>query len=139
MLTRFLARLLGLWMVLTVVGLLAEKQAMISMLDAFFADAALMWITGVFTFLLGLAVVLAHNRWSGGAATIIVTVYGWIALIKGLMFVWLPAPLEIAFYRTLQLDRFYYEYLVLALVVGGYLIYAGFKPEAAASTSGAAG
>jgi len=38
----------------------------------------------------GLALVLAHNVWSGGALPILVTIVGWISLLKGLMILILP-------------------------------------------------
>ena len=38
--------------------------------------------------------VLAHNEWSGSARAIIVTVIGWLTLIKGLLFLLLPAGVE---------------------------------------------
>ena len=129
MTTKFLAKLMGLWIVLTALGMIFNRQTTIATMNSLFADAPLMWITGVFTLLLGLAVVLTHNRWSGGALSVIVTLYGWIALIKGLLFVWLPAPAQAAFYQGMHFERFYYAYLLVALIIGGYLIYGGFRNE----------
>ncbi len=130
MLTRYFSRVLGLWIVLAELGMVFNRQPTIDMLNAFFADPALMWITGVFTMLVGLAIVVAHNRWSGSPAAVIVTLYGWIATVKGLTFVWLPAQTQLDFYQALQFPRFFYAYFVFGLVLGGYLIYAGFRPEA---------
>jgi hypothetical protein len=128
--TRYLARVLGLWIVLTELGMVANRQTTVDALNAIFADSALMWVTGVFTMLVGLMIVVAHNRWSGSPATIIVTLYGWIATIKGLTFVWLPMRAQRDFYQMLQFPRFFYAYFVLGLVLGGYLIYAGFRSPA---------
>ena len=107
-----------------------NRQSTIDALRAFFADPALMWIAGVFTLLLGLGIVLAHNRWSGGAATIIVTLYGWMTLIKGLIFVWLPLPMQTGFYQAFHFEQFSIAYGLVALALGGYLIYCGFRTEA---------
>jgi hypothetical protein len=41
---------------------------------------------GAITLAAGLAMVLAHNIWSGGALVVVVTVVGWITLIKSLLF-----------------------------------------------------
>jgi hypothetical protein len=127
--TKFLAKLLGLWLVLVAVGIIANRQATLGAVSALLVDPALAWITGVFTLLLGLAIVLTHNRWSGGAATVIVTLYGWIALLKGLLFIWLPLPLETGFYQALHLDQLSLVYGLVALALGGYLVYGGFRPE----------
>jgi hypothetical protein len=126
-LTKFLAKLLGLWSVLAVIGMLLDRGAALAMLDALFADVPLLFVTGAFTVAVGLALVLGHNRWSGGALPILVTLYGWIALIKGLLFLWLPPPAQAQFYGAMHLSQFFYEYLAISLVPGIYLIYTGFK------------
>ncbi|MGA7356297.1 MAG: hypothetical protein WA431_07280 [Candidatus Cybelea sp.] len=128
MLTKFLARLLGLWIVLTMLSMIATRSATLAAISGLFKDAPTMWITGVFTLLGGLALVLGHNRWSTALAAI-VSFYGWAALVKGLLFLCLPALTQIAFYRALHFDRFFYTYLLISLVLGGYLIYGGFKPS----------
>lgn len=76
MLTKFLAKLIGLGIVLTVLSLVVNRQAAIATMVALFADPALIFMTGVFTLLLGLALVLGHNRWFGGALAVLVTLYG---------------------------------------------------------------
>lgn len=110
--------------------MVANRQTTIDALNALFGDPALMWVTGVFTMLVGLAIVVAHNRWSGSPAAVIVTLYGWIATVKGLTLVWLPMRVQLDFYQALQFPRFFYAYFLLGLVLGGYLIYAGFRSTA---------
>ena len=66
--TRYLARLLGLWSIVAAGAMMVNRSGTIAVLNGFFADPALMWISGVFMLLVGLAIVLSHNRWSGGAA-----------------------------------------------------------------------
>jgi hypothetical protein len=128
MLTKFLARLLGLWSVLTMLSMIATRGSTIAAMSALFKDAPLMWITGVSTLLGGLALVLAHNRWSTALAAI-VSFYGWAALLKGALFLCLPPSAQLGFYRLLQFDRFFYAYVLVSLVLGGYLVYGGFKPS----------
>jgi len=130
--TKLWARIFGLWTLLAVVGMVANRQNTIDVLNAFFAGAAVMWATGVFTLLVGIVMVVAHNRWSGGALPIIVTLYGWLVLAKGLMFVWLPASAEQAFYGSLHFGEYFYLYFVVSLAVGAYLTYGGFKKDVAA-------
>lgn len=126
-LTRYLAKLAGLSIVLMVLGLMVDKPASIAALNALFDDPPLMFVTGVFTMMIGLAVVLGHNRWSGGLLPVLVTIYGWIALIKGATFVWMPAPAQAAFYRGMHFEQYFYVYLIGSLVPATYLIVAGFR------------
>jgi hypothetical protein len=132
MLTKYLARLMGLWILLAVLSMMVNRQGTLAALSAVFAEPALAFVTGIFTLVIGIAVVVSHNRWSGGALPIIVTVYGWAALIKGLLFLCLPPSAQTALYAALHLDRFFYEYLAVSLVVGGYLVYGGFKQSISA-------
>lgn len=129
MLTKIFAKILGFWIVLAVLGLIIARQSWISALNALFADPALVWVTGVFTVLVGLTIVVLHNRWSGGALPIIVSIYGWIALLKGLSLVWLPPAAAMAAWQALHFDRFYLGYVIVALAVGAYLVYGGFTHE----------
>jgi hypothetical protein len=113
--------------------MIANRQGSIAAMNALFADPALMFVTGVFTLIIGLAVVLAHNRWSGGALPVIVTFYGWAALIKGALFLCLPPSAQTALYASLHFERFFYGFFVVGLVLGAYLTYGGFKPDASAT------
>lgn len=124
--TKFLARTLGLWGVIAVTAMVANKTATIAMLDGFFADGPLMWITGVFTLLVGIVIVVAHNRWSGGALSVVVTLYGWIALVKGFTFVCLPPSVQAALYESLHFAQYFYAYFVVSLALCGYMLYGGF-------------
>lgn len=126
-LTRYLAKLAGLSIVLTVLALIVNKPASIAVLNALFNDPPLMFITGVFTMMIGLAVVLGHNRWSGGLLPVLVTIYGWIAVIKGATFVWVPPPAQVAFYQGMHFEQYFYAYLIGSLVPATYLIVAGFR------------
>jgi hypothetical protein len=125
--TKLWARILGLWILLAILGMAANRQGTVEAVSGFFASAALMWAVGIFTSLVGIVIVVTHNRWSGGMLPVIVTLYGWIALVKGLAFVWLPPPAEQAFYNSLHFGQYFYLYFVVSLAIGAYLTYGGFS------------
>lgn len=129
-LTAFFAKLIGLWLLFAIVGMAVNRDATVTAVNAFFSDSGLMYITGVFTVVIGLTVVLLHNRWTGGALTVLVSLYGWAAIVKGAMFLFLPAPLEMAFYRATHFEALFYLYVVIGLMVGLYLAYGGFRSDA---------
>jgi hypothetical protein len=128
--TTFLAKLLGLWVVIAVLSLSLNREASIATLNALFADPALLWVTGAFTTVIGLAIVLVHNRWSGGLLPVIVTIYGWLALLKGVLFLAFPEPAQADFFRAMRFDQYFYEYLAVALAIGAFFTYEGFKRSA---------
>ena len=89
-----------------------------------------MYILGVVPLAAGLAMVLAHNRWSGGVATVVVTVIGWLSLAKGLLFLFLsPAGEANFFLADLRHQDLFYLYAGILMTIGLYLTYAGFMAQ----------
>jgi hypothetical protein len=69
-----------------------------------------------------LAMVLAHNIWSGGVLAVVVTLVGWMALIKSLFFLFLPHEMEAGlFIGQLHYRQLFYLYSAISLVLGVYL------------------
>ncbi|HXX36742.1 MAG TPA: hypothetical protein VEP50_01120 [bacterium] len=126
-LTVFLSRLLGLYCTLAALSMILHKQATVETVTALLHDSPAMFVVGVITLAAGLAMVLAHNIWSGGALVVIVTLIGWVTLIKGLLFLFLPPDIEAGFFLgNLHYQQLFYMYSISALVVGIYLTYGGF-------------
>jgi hypothetical protein len=48
----------------------------------------------------GLAIVIGHNVWSGGALPVIVTLFGWIILIRGVVLLFPSPSAKIRFSRS---------------------------------------
>jgi hypothetical protein len=72
--------------------------------------------------------VLAHNIWSGGALVVVVTLVGWVTLIKVLFFLFLSPEVEAEFFlRQLHYQQFFCMYAAISHVLGIYLTYRGFK------------
>jgi hypothetical protein len=78
---------------------------------------------------IGLAIVLGHNVWSGGPLPVLVTLFGWSQLVRGLLLLLLPADAQIAFFQALRLEDYFYLYAGIPLVVGAYLTYAGLTSQ----------
>ena len=81
--TIFLGRLFGLYLVAISVGMLANRRRTLATLDEMARSGPWMLFSGVVATAAGLAVVLGHNVWSGGALPVVVTLVGWAALLKG--------------------------------------------------------
>ena len=125
--TVFLARLIGLFTVLVVICLLVRGTAII---DTTVSNAPVMLIYAVVSLALGIAMVLRHNIWSGGALTVVVTLIGWIALIKGLVLLYLlPYFGAECYLKALHDPLIFYLYMAPSLLIGIYLTYGGFKSK----------
>jgi hypothetical protein len=122
-LTVFLARFIGLFTVLLVVALLVRGSATV---ETAVADGPVMLVYAIISLAVGLAIILGHNVWSGGALPVVVTLVGWLILAKGLMLLFVTPDALKQLFDHVQYGEHYYLYLTPSLLIGLYLIWAGF-------------
>jgi hypothetical protein len=126
--TVFLSKLIGLYCIVIALSMMTRRQATVETVTALLQNPSMMLIVGIITLAAGLAMVLAHNIWSGGALVVVVTLVGWITLIKSLFFLFLPPEMEAGlFLGQLHYQQLFYLYTSVSLVLGVYLTYGGFK------------
>ncbi len=125
-LTIFLAKLIGLYCVLFGLAMAAQKQAMLDVFAALMRNDPALLIVEVIGVTAGLAIVIGHNVWSGGALPVVVTVLGWIILIRGVVLLFLSPPAKIRFFEMFRYKERFNFYVGITLVLGLYLIVAGF-------------
>jgi hypothetical protein len=128
-LTLFLSRLIGLFAILVVLSLVTHKQATVDTLTTLVRNPPLLLIFAMVWLIAGLAMVLGHNVWSGGALPVVVTLVGWLILIRGLLLLFLSPAAAIGLFKGLHLEQLFYIYLSLSLLFGVYLTYSGFRPR----------
>jgi hypothetical protein len=126
-LTVYLGRLLGLFTLITSFWLLVERQNAISTIPALLGNRPVMVIFAIIALAGGLAIVLGHNIWSGGPLPVLVTLIGWIMLIRGVLFLFLPPEATLHIFAAMQFERFFYIYLAIPFILGIYLTYLSFS------------
>jgi hypothetical protein len=82
--SKTIAALLGPTLVASAVTVLANLDAMPTLIEAMAQSPMLVVLAGYAAFVPGLAIVYFHNRWSGGWP-VVVTVMGWLSLVIGLI------------------------------------------------------
>ena len=127
--TIFLSRLLGLYSVLVGLAMLAHRQATIETIRAMVHNAPVLYVVGVFALAAGLAMVLGHNVWKGGVLPAVVTLVGWLSLIKGLLILFLPVELAGGSFLVGHYEQRFYLNAAIAIIVGAYLTYGGFRAK----------
>jgi hypothetical protein len=126
--TRFLARFIGLYCLIAALVMFMQRDAWVAAVTVAVSDPAAMLILGTVLVAAGLALVLAHNVWSGGVLPVIVTVIGWLTLAKGVMLWLLPPGVAADFYlQRLHYAQLYPVYGAVCLVIGLYLTVAGLR------------
>ena len=89
--TIFLSKLLGLYCVVVGLAMLVHRNATSETMKAMCKTRRCCTLPVSSRWPLGLAMVLGHNVWSGGVLPVVVTLVGWISLIKGLLILFLPS------------------------------------------------
>jgi uncharacterized membrane protein HdeD (DUF308 family) len=116
--TVLLGRLLGLYLIAIAVAMLASRRRALATLDEMARSGPWMLFSGMVATAAGLAIVLGHNVWTGGALAVVVTLFGWAALLKGVSLLLVPPEQMAAAYKGLGFERFFYVWIGAVLVLG---------------------
>ena len=125
-LTAILAQVIGLFTVITTLAMLLQRRMTEEVISSLIANRALLYVVGLIATLCGLLIVLSHNVWKGGALPIVVTLLGWLILLRGILFLVLPRETIQYVYRNLNFRRNYPIIAAVGLGLGLLLTYAGF-------------
>lgn len=132
-LTIYLARFIGLFALLVVAALLVRGHVLV---ERTVADAPVMLVYAIVSLAAGLAMILGHNVWSGGALPVVVTLVGWLIFAKGLALFLATPELLSRLLERMHYGEHYPLYLAPALVIGLYLTWAGFTPSRPTARNG---
>jgi hypothetical protein len=126
-LTMFLAKLLGLYCIILALAMLTRKENAITTVEELIRNPPLLLLVEVIGLAGGLAMIIGHNIWSGGALPIIVTIIGWLMAIRGAVLLALSQDATIKLFEALRYRERFYWYMGGTLVLGLYLTFAGFS------------
>jgi hypothetical protein len=90
------------------------------------ASHVLIYLSGVLSLLAGLAVVMAHNRWSGGWP-VIITVIGWLMVIGGVIRIVVPQVVQTVAATIYAGAAAIIVAAILCVALGGFLSFKGFS------------
>lgn len=126
--TRFLSRMFGMYCLVMGFFVMTHREAMLRMVLALIADKPLMFVMAMLLVFAGLAMVLEHNIWKGGALPVVVTVLSWWTLGKGVLVLYIgPEKLFTFFFDPDRYARIMPFDAVFILLLGAYLTYKGFE------------
>jgi len=83
------AGLIGPTLIALAAALLINLGSISTLVESVSRDPALVLVSGVLSFVAGLAVVRVHNYWAGDWA-VLVTILGWLLLVGGLVRILFP-------------------------------------------------
>ncbi|MDE3176062.1 MAG: hypothetical protein KGM15_08175 [Pseudomonadota bacterium] len=124
--TIFLARWLGLYLVVVALAMLAKPRRTLETFAQMTRSETAMLMAGIVATMLGLALLVAHPVWRGGGLALAVTLAGWAALLKGLWLLFAPQSVA-AIYRAFGLERHFRLWMGVTLLAGLALTFAAFR------------
>ncbi|MBT7348472.1 hypothetical protein HN858_02225 [Candidatus Falkowbacteria bacterium] len=116
-----LAKVFGLFFVVIALFMALRKKFFNEVLKEIKHDEGWVFLFGTFTLVIGLLMIFGHNVWVD-AWRIVITVIGWLTLIKGLFMLFFPK-------ETMHLAKYFMKNnwlwaldIVIALILGIYLL-----------------
>ena len=125
-LSKTIAGLIGPTLVAIAAAMLLNLGSFPPLAEQVSRDPALILLSGILLFVAGLAIVRAHNRWSGGWP-VVVTVVGWLALVGGLVRMLFPTRFALIAAGLGQSAGVIIAVAVGFLVVGVFLSLKGYS------------
>ena len=126
--SKLIAGLIGPFLAAMGVAMLVNREIFPVILDQISHDYGLIVLSGILSLLAGIAIVRVHNVWSGGWQ-VIVTIFGWLAVLGGLARMWMPqmaGPIANTFTAgpaALLIAG------VALIALGGFLSYKAYGPD----------
>ncbi|MDO8510398.1 MAG: hypothetical protein Q7S15_02125 [bacterium] len=124
--TLFLAELMGLFSLIMGFSMLLRRKMVMGVFDEMANGRLTLYLIGVLEVILGLALVLKHNIWTEGSLAFTISILGWLILAEGVLYVSLPERITRKMLVFAERSRAYFVIALFYLVLGGYLVYAGF-------------
>ena len=122
----FLVQLFGLILLIAGVGLLHRQKTVMASVTKLAKDELAMFMWGMIALAAGLSVVLHINEWNGEWYEVLITLLGWIMVIKGALLVLLPASSWSGIIKKFNNPSAYWLKGLIMVVLGLYLCAIGF-------------
>lgn len=123
-LSLFLAKVIGLFLVLAATTLLVSKKN-VNLLFSLYSHPGAVYLTGFLETVLGIALILVHNVWVLDFR-IIITLIGWILLVRGIGRILFPSRVTQMLKKFKKMQSIMTPLLIFVFLIGAYLAYMGF-------------
>jgi uncharacterized membrane protein HdeD (DUF308 family) len=119
------ARLIGPVMLVAAMSMLADREAIREVAEDFMNSPALIYLAGVLTLIMGVAIVTFHNFWVRDWR-IIVTMFGYIAVLSGVFRMAFPTQVKQLGQWMLETKFIIRGAAALNVLLGAFLTWKGF-------------
>jgi hypothetical protein len=131
------ARVLGPFLVIVCITAMVRASDTRTLLSAFGANALWPWVAGSFVLVGGLIIIALHQYWRNAAA-IIVSLLGWLVVLRGLLLLAFPATFMSMANSVIGAGALWRTVYICFALIGLYLSYVGWRPAPSRPASQAA-
>ncbi|MBU0634020.1 MAG: hypothetical protein KKA52_03040 [Candidatus Omnitrophica bacterium] len=121
----FIAKILGPVCVIIGVSLMVNRKFYQKVMEDFSKNAALLFLAGIMPLFIGFLVVLSHNVWEL-SWRLIITIYGWGGIIKGVWMIVLPDSVAKFMQMYQKNEALLKMHSVIVVIVGAVLSFFGY-------------
>lgn len=121
--TIIITQILGITFTVLGLSLLLNKKGAVALLEEATKNTAMMWLFGFISLIMGAILITFNNVWSSGLE-LLITVLGWIALLKGIFILVFP-EMFMPLYRSYKKGNMISFSGVVVFILGLILLYAG--------------
>jgi predicted ABC-type exoprotein transport system permease subunit len=122
-LINYLAEIWGVSIVVVSLALLVKEKHLKSLLAKIETDESL-FLWGFISLIIGLAMVLSYNVWEQ-SWHVIITILGWLALLKGLVLLFMPEYVK-KWAKQIGYQQWFSVCMIILLFIGLIITYFGF-------------
>jgi len=122
----FLAQVLGVYMLIAGLTFLLFKRKVIPrFVEDFIQRVSLRYFISLWTIIVGLIIVFGHNVWTGWP--VVITIIGYLILLKGLVLLWWPSRTLNHFMRGLAYGAYKWWTVLGSIIVFGLGVYLALR------------
>lgn len=124
--SKFLSKVIGIYFIVITTAMCVNMPQFLIQVNSLINDAPLMFVTGFFTLILGILMIVSHNIWQCNWR-VIITILSWITFLKGASLLFFPQLIDqttILFFQNINT-----AYLAAGFdfILGIILSYYGFR------------
>ena len=124
-LSRFIAKLLAVVYCSVGLGIILNPDYYRRMFDEMIKQLSFIYLGGVMSLAIGFLIINSHNTWESNW-TILITIFGWLALIKGVAILVTPEKFTEFSKNILQKENSFKTLGIFTLALGFIFTYLGF-------------
>ena len=118
--TILFAKVLGIYLIVSGLFLILKGKTVPHLLKDFFDHPAIVYLTGVILIFLSSIYLIQYSVWDG-TWKVVVTLFAWIVMLKGLTYIFFPQVLDKI--AVAKFRNYFSVYGVVAIIIGVYLFF----------------